>query len=219
MDGGTAAARATGKCRLASLAQPLGWSAMFNARQLALHAARLASAKGGEGIRVLHLTASAEGAGTVFDYAVLVTGRSDRQTTTIVEEVFHFCKRHQVPRMPVEGAGGWMLIDCYDVVVHALSAEMRERYDLDRLWPHGREVDWEREAAKLDDPSRPASAARKPAARRKAAKPAKDAAPDAKPEPKRRRAAARAPRQQGADQDLPATLPPEFEPKPRRRRR
>jgi ribosome-associated protein len=190
---------------------------MFTARQLALHAARLASAKGGEGLRVLHLP---ESSATVFDYAVLVTGRSDRQATTIVEEIFHFCKRHQVPRMPVEGEGGWMLIDCYDVVVHALSAEMRERYDLDRLWPTAREVDWERELKELDDPDRPAAPARKPAARRSARAKAKpEAEPEAKPAPKRRRAAARAPRQQGADADLPATLPPEFEPKPRRRKR
>lgn len=190
---------------------------MFTSRQLALHAARLASNKGAEAIRVLQLPADA---GTVFDYAVLASGRSSRQTTTIVDEVFHFCKRHGVPRMPVEGDAGWMLVDCYDVVVHALEEETRARYDLDRLWPRACEVDWEQEVADLDDPDRPAKASRtKPPARRRAAKPAagEPAEAAAKPAPKRRRAASRAPRQEGADAELPATLPPEFEPKPRRR--
>jgi ribosome-associated protein len=155
----------------------------FTSRQLALHAARLASDKGATDIAVIQLPAIA---GTAFDYVVLATATSDRQTNAVVEEIFHFCKRHGVNRMPVEGESGWMLIDGGDVVVHAQSAEMRARYDLDHLWPTGKLVKaWEAEANTLGDPDKPAAAPRR----------AESANDESGPgtAPKRRRAAARVP--------------------------
>ena len=122
----------------------------FTSRELALHAARLALDKGGEDLRVLELPAGH----AVFDYCVLVTGRSDRQVHAMVEEIYHFCKRHAVQRMPVEGESGWMLIDCMDVVVHAFSAEKRDLYALESLWPRARDVRYERELKQLRDPDR-----------------------------------------------------------------
>jgi len=123
----------------------------FPSRDLAIHCARLVDQKGGDQVKVLQLPATAHS----FDFAVLVTAQSDRLTNALVEEIWHFCKRHGVPRMPVEGESGWMLIDCYDVVVHALNEEKRAYYQLDTLWPLAREVDWAKEAKKLGDPDRP----------------------------------------------------------------
>ena len=123
----------------------------FPSRELAIHCARLVDQKGGNEVKVLQLPATAHS----FDFAVLVTAQSDRLTNALVEEIWHFCKRHGVPRMPVEGESGWMLIDCYDVVVHALNEEKRAYYQLDTLWPLAREVDWAKEAKKLGDPDRP----------------------------------------------------------------
>jgi ribosome-associated protein len=123
---------------------------VFTSRELALHAARIALDKGGENLRVLELPADH----AVFDFCVLVTGRSDRQVHAIVEEVYHFCKRHGVPRMPVEGESGWMLIDCMDVVVHAFSEDKRDLYGLETLWPRARDVRFERELKQLKDPDR-----------------------------------------------------------------
>jgi ribosome-associated protein len=122
----------------------------FSARELALLCARVVDQKGGEDVLVLQLPATAHS----FDYAVLVTAGSDRLTNALVEECWHFCKRHQVPRMPVEGESGWMLIDCYDVVVHALSQEKREFYQLDTLWPLAKKVDWAKEVKALPDPDK-----------------------------------------------------------------
>lgn len=131
----------------------------FPSRELAVHCARLVDQKGGEDVVVLQLPATAHS----FDFAVLVTAGSDRLTNALVEEVWHFCKRHQVPRMPVEGESGWMLIDCYDVVVHALSTEKREYYQLDTLWSLARKVDWAKEAKALPDPDKAPAAEAAPA--------------------------------------------------------
>ncbi len=160
----------------------------FSARELALHCARLVDQKGGEGVRVLQMPAAA----TEFSFAVLVTANSDRLTNALVEEVWHFCKRHGIERMPVEGESGWMLIDCYDVIVHALSTEKREYYDLDTLWPMAREVLWAKEAKLLADPDKPV----KPAKAVKAAKVAAandevDEEGEAAAKPKRRKIAPR----------------------------
>lgn len=190
----------------------------FPARELAVHCARVVDQKGGEEVVVLQLPASAHS----FDYAVLVSASSDRLTNALVEEVWHFCKRHGVQRMPVEGESGWMLIDCFDVVVHALSVEKREFYQLDTLWPLAKKVQWEKEAKALPDPDKQKVAAveddveadePKPAAKKKAPARKKKAVevievtdePEAKPTkkkaaaPKKRKAASRAKKQDAGE--------------------
>jgi ribosome-associated protein len=117
----------------------------FTPRELALHAARLCLDKGGLDVRVMVLPPGA----SLYDYVVLVTARSDRQTTTIVNDIYSFCKAWKVGRHPVEGESGWMLIDCHDVVVHALTTEMRERYQLDTLWKNARDLAVDAELKKL----------------------------------------------------------------------
>ena len=126
------------------------------ARELALHAARIASDKGGLELAVYELPA---GDATLFDYAVLVSGRSSRQVHAIVDEVLHFCKRHSIDHFPLEGEGDWQLLDCFDVIVHALSDELRDFYRLDRLWPHAKRIDHEREIADLPELESPAAKA------------------------------------------------------------
>jgi ribosome-associated protein len=117
----------------------------FTPREIALHAARICLDKGGTDVRVMALPPGA----ALFDYVVLATARSDRQTGAMVEAVHRFCKRWQAGHRPVEGEAGWMLVDCLDAVVHALSQEMRDRYQLDTLWKAARDLDVEAEIKKL----------------------------------------------------------------------
>lgn len=136
----------------------------FTTRDLALYAAKCCLDKGAEDVRVIDLPDGT----AIYDLVVLASARSDRQAHACVEEVYQFCKKYQVPRSPVEGDAGWMLIDCMDVVVHVLTSEERARYDLDHLWIHGKDLDVERAVKALPDP---------------------DAVPEAsiKPEPKKRK--------------------------------
>ncbi len=124
----------------------------FPPRELAVHCAWIVDQKGGSDVRVLELPGHG---GHAVDYAVIVTAGSDRLTNALVDEVWHWCKRHGIPRHPVEGEAGWMLLDCYDVVVHALSEEKRAFYALDQLWKQAKSVDWSKERKSLSDPDKP----------------------------------------------------------------
>ena len=122
----------------------------FTTKELALHAVRLASDKGGEDIRLLQMP---KGNG-VCDFCVVVSGRSDRQVHAIVDEIYRFCNRHKVPHHPVEGESGWMLIDCIDVIVHAFDEDKRALYDIDHVWTLARQVAYEKDLKTLIDPDK-----------------------------------------------------------------
>jgi ribosome-associated protein len=122
----------------------------FTTKELALHAVRLASDKGGEDIRLLQMP---KGNG-VCDFCVVVSGRSDRQVHAIVDEIYRFCKRHKVAHHPVEGESGWMLIDCIDVIVHAFEEDKRALYDIDNIWTLARQVAYEKDLKTLVDPDK-----------------------------------------------------------------
>lgn len=113
--------------------------ARLTPREIALHVARIAWEKDGQDLRVLAFPAGSQ----VFDFCVVVTGRSDRQVRAIADEASQFAKRTGLHRHPVEGDSGWILLDLGDVVLHAFTAERRKLYSLDNLWPRVTFVDYE----------------------------------------------------------------------------
>lgn len=78
---------------------------------------------------VRHLT-------TVTDVMIIATGRSARHVRALAGAVVERCKRAGVPPLGREGeaAGEWVLLDLADVVVHVMQPEVREFYDLEKLW-------------------------------------------------------------------------------------
>ncbi len=70
------------------------------------------------------------------DTFLLVTGGSDRQVRAIAEAVLEAVKAGGDQPLGVEGQddGRWVLIDLNDVVVHVFLEEVRDKYDLERLW-------------------------------------------------------------------------------------
>lgn len=101
--------------------------------QLALAAARTADENRGQDIVVLDMREITP----VFDYFVLVTGKSRRQLHAISEEIDH-CLEDELDdkRMGIEGyrESRWILLDYGTVVIHIFDEEMREFYALEQLW-------------------------------------------------------------------------------------
>ena len=71
------------------------------------------------------------------------------QVNTLVSEVYHFCKRHEIAHHPIEGGENWQLIDCYEVVVHALEEPAREFYQLETMWPQAEIIAWQEDVDAL----------------------------------------------------------------------
>jgi ribosome-associated protein len=70
------------------------------------------------------------------DYMVVVTGTSDRHLKSLCEYVSEKLKESGVKPLGIEGDLGsdWVLLDLGDVIVHAMTAQAREFYSLEKLW-------------------------------------------------------------------------------------
>ena len=70
------------------------------------------------------------------DYMIIASGTSVRHITAISEKVIDGLKKSKVKDVKVEGKSGddWVLVDAGDVIVHLMSTEAREFYDLESLW-------------------------------------------------------------------------------------
>lgn len=70
------------------------------------------------------------------DHMVIASGRSTRQVAAISEKLVERLKELTGRRAKVEGkdAGDWVLIDAGDVIVHVFRPEVREFYQLEKMW-------------------------------------------------------------------------------------
>ena len=70
------------------------------------------------------------------DFFVICSGASDVQVRAIAEAVIAGCKEKDIKVYHVEGLGSltWVLIDLFDIVVHVFQPEVRQYYQLERLW-------------------------------------------------------------------------------------
>ena len=69
------------------------------------------------------------------DFMIIASGTSNRHITAISEKVIDGLKKNKIKEVKVEGQGDdWVLVDVGDVIVHLMSTEAREFYDLESLW-------------------------------------------------------------------------------------
>ena len=70
------------------------------------------------------------------DFMVIASGRSSRQVAAISEHLADRLKQdHGVPsRVEGKETGDWVLIDAGDVIVHVFRPEVRDFYQLEKMW-------------------------------------------------------------------------------------
>ncbi len=74
---------------------------------------------------------------SVTDFYVIASGSSAPHLRAIESEVFdRLQKEHGVQPTVMDGASGesWIVADFFDVIVHLMKSDVRERYDLEGLW-------------------------------------------------------------------------------------
>ncbi len=85
-----------------------------------------------EDVVTIDLTGKSEMA----DYMVVCSGRSSRQVVAIAEKLTDRLKQDFGLLSRIEGKdqGDWVLIDTGDVIVHVFRPEVREFYQLEKMW-------------------------------------------------------------------------------------
>lgn len=105
----------------------------MEARKLALLCRSLADNKKAEDIVVLDVSKIS----SVTDYFVIVTGTSEPHLRAILDEITDGVLE-ETGRRPNSTDGSlqtaWMVLDYFDVIVHIMRADLRQRYDLEGLW-------------------------------------------------------------------------------------
>ena len=76
------------------------------------------------------------GKSPIADHMVVASGTSTRQVVTISEKLVETLKRDAkiVPKLEGVTQGDWALIDAGDIIVHVFRPEVREFYNLERMW-------------------------------------------------------------------------------------
>jgi ribosome-associated protein len=105
----------------------------MDSKKLALLCREFADNKKAEDIVILDLREVS----SVTDYFVIATGTSEPHLRAILDEITDKLREdHEVRPRAVDGAlqTAWVVLDFFDVIVHVMRHDMRERYDLEALW-------------------------------------------------------------------------------------
>jgi ribosome-associated protein len=85
------------------------------------------------------LTIDLRGKTTIADDMVVTSGRSNRHVGAVADRVLEDLRKAGVRDLRVEGMPhcDWVLIDAGDVIVHVFRPEVREFYNLEKMWAPG----------------------------------------------------------------------------------
>jgi ribosome-associated protein len=77
-----------------------------------------------------------QGKSSLADYMVVASGRSHRHVAAVADHLLKALKDAGLGNARVEGmaSADWVLIDSGDVIVHVFRPEIREFYNIEKLW-------------------------------------------------------------------------------------
>ena len=88
------------------------------------------------------VTIDLRGKSSITDYMIVTSGRANRHVGAIAENVAKSLKENGAPAPHIEGLPNcdWVLIDSGDVIVHVFRPEVREFYNLEKMWDSDKPV-------------------------------------------------------------------------------
>ncbi|MBC8096852.1 MAG: ribosome silencing factor [Akkermansiaceae bacterium] len=105
----------------------------MDSKKLALLCRELADNKKADKISILDVRELS----SVTDFFVIVSGNSEPHLRAIMNEIMDGLQdKHDLRPRAVDGAlhTAWIVIDYFDVIVHVMRQDVREKYDLETLW-------------------------------------------------------------------------------------
>ncbi|MDO4393275.1 MAG: ribosome silencing factor [Bacillota bacterium] len=105
---------------------------MMESKEMAIKIAQQLESKKAAEVTVMDIIPKASFA----DYFVIATGGSGRQLNSLVDYVEDVMEPAGIMPKGVEGheSTGWILMDYGDVIVNIMSNEMRDKYNLEKVW-------------------------------------------------------------------------------------
>ena len=119
----------------------------MDSKKLALLCRECADNKKAEDIVILDVRELS----SVTDYFVIASGTSEPHLRAIVDEITDTLREeHDLRARAVDGTlhTAWVVLDYFDVIVHVMRQDVRERYDLETLWGDAPRVKIKRPARK-----------------------------------------------------------------------
>lgn len=101
-------------------------------RDMAMLAAKAIDDKKGKDITIINIGTKAAFA----DYMILASGGSDRQVSALCDAVEEKLDGEGVFVRSIEGkkGSGWILMDYGDIIVNILTEDLREKYNIEKVW-------------------------------------------------------------------------------------
>jgi len=118
----------------------------MDSRKLALLCRELADNRKAEDIAILDVRELS----SVTDYFVIASGSSEPHLRAIVDEISDKLRdEYHLRPKAIDGTlqTAWIVLDYFDVIVHVMRADVRERYDLETLWGDAPKVKVRKRAA------------------------------------------------------------------------
>lgn len=105
---------------------------MMEPKELSLKVAKLLDDRKAIGVTVIDISTKASFA----DYFVMASAGSDRQMGALVDNIEDMLEPEGIFPKSIEGkkSSGWILMDYGDVVINVMTAEMRDKYNIERIW-------------------------------------------------------------------------------------
>jgi ribosome-associated protein len=119
----------------------------MDSKKLALLCRELADNRKAEDIVILDVRELS----TVTDFFVIASGTSEPHLRAIVDEITDTLRDdHDIRPRAVDGTlqTAWVVMDFFDVIVHVMKKDVRERYDLETLWGDAPQVKPKKSARK-----------------------------------------------------------------------
>ena len=109
-----------------------------NILQVVKTAARIADDRKADYIKILDMHSRL----IITDYFIIIGAKNTRLTRRIEEDINLSLKKQGIYAIHSNGAneGNWILVDYDDFVIHIFTEEVRQFYDLERLWKDAKEV-------------------------------------------------------------------------------